>query len=105
MGNLRSLRSKEASQSFGFVLLLNVGIFNCEKENSGGPKLSVKLTLGRTRVGEVVPPPLWFCFVFFVGDKAWPRYVLSSCSIVPSAQFETRLTMGSYYGYEVLHHT
>lgn len=65
MGNLRSLRSKEASQSFGFVLLLNFGIFNCEKENSGGSKLIVKLTLGRTRVGEVVPPTPLILFYLF----------------------------------------
>lgn len=65
MRNLRSLRSKEASQNFGFVLLLNFGIFNCEKENSGGSKLSVKLTLGRTRVGEVVPPTPLILFYLF----------------------------------------
>ena len=41
------------------------------------------------------------CPPFFLNDKTLAPDVFSSCSFIPSAHFEKRLLMFSYYDYEL----
>ena len=52
------------------------------------------------------PPPseVFFLVFFFQNDKTSAADVLSSCSFIPHAHFETSLVMVSYYSYEIWHH-
>ena len=62
---------------------------------------NVDLTLGRTREGGwggVDATPLTFFSVCFLEDKTSASDVLSSCSFIPSALFESSSVMVSFYG-------
>ena len=50
------------------------------------------------------PPPhkVFLSFFFFLEDKTSAlTFSVSSCSLIPCADFETRLVMVSFYGYEI----
>ena len=61
----------------------------------------VDLILGRPRRGGGGATPLRFFSVCFLEDKTSAPDVLSNCSFIPRALFESSSVMVSFYGYEI----